>query len=206
MSRGQSRRFQTLRLRLFLALTLPLVFLLAAPGNCAAAQRSLPAQIPFELADDGPGIPVLPAGGRSIRISLKEHRLYVLDGEQVVWSAEIGTGTGEQLEGAGQKWDFSTPRGAFRIQLKEKDPVWWLPDWVFVERGEQLPPQDAPERRVEGELGAAALYLTTEIAIHGTDRPEHLGAAVSHGCIRMSNEDVLRLYEELEVGAPVIVY
>ena len=70
----------------------------------------------------------------------------------------------------------------------------------------ELPPPDAPERRMEGELGAAALYLTEEIAIHGTDHPELLGDAISHGCIRMSNDDVLRLYEELEVGAPVIIH
>lgn len=129
-----------------------------------------------------------------------------MDGEQVVWSARIGTGTGDTLEGEGQLWDFSTPRGEFRLQYKEKEPIWWLPDWVFVERGEPVPPQRSPERRVEGELGAAALYITREIAIHGTDRPELLGDAISHGCVRMSNEDVLRLYEELEVGAPVIIF
>ena len=92
------------------------------------------------------------------------------------------------------------------MQLKERDPVWWLPDWVFVERGEPVPPPGSSKRRVEGELGAAALYLTREIAIHGTDRPELLGGDISHGCIRMSNDDVLRLYEELEVGAPVIIH
>lgn len=124
----------------------------------------------------------------------------------MVWSAKIGTGTGEELEGAGQRWEFSTPTGEFRIQLKEKDPVWWLPDWVFVERGEAVAAQNSPIRRVEGELGAAALYLTEEIAIHGTDEPELLGDDISHGCIRMSNEDVLRLYDELEVGAPVIIH
>lgn len=59
---------------------------------------------------------------------------------------------------------------------------------------------------MEGAFGAAALYLADEIAIHGTDQPELLGAGTSHGCIRMSNDDVLRLYEELEVGAPVIIH
>lgn len=196
-------------MRPLIAVLAPLALLLGRPQDCAAAQRSLPMlppAIPLEYADDGPGVPVLPSGSRSVRISLEEHRLYVLDGERVVWSAKIGTGTGDQLEGAGQRWDFSTPRGGFRIQLKEYDPVWILPEWVFVERGEPVPPIDSPKRRVEGELGAAALYLTEEIAIHGTDRPELLGDDISHGCIRMSNEDVLRLYEELEVGAPVIIH
>jgi lipoprotein-anchoring transpeptidase ErfK/SrfK len=143
---------------------------------------------------------------REVRISLSEHRLDVLEGGRVVWSATIGTGTGEVLEGAGQFWDFSTPPGRYRVQLKERDPVWILPDWYFVKRDQPIPPLQSPERRLEGALGAAALYLTEEIAIHGTDQPELLGDAISHGCIRMSNEDVLRLYEEIEVGTPVIVH
>ena len=75
------------------------------------------------------------AEGRYVVISLAEHRLYLMEQERVIWSALVGTGTGTRLEGAGQKWEFSTPRGMFRIQRKEKDPVWVLADWVFVERG-----------------------------------------------------------------------
>ena len=196
------------RMRLLLTVLSPLALLFGRPPPCVAGQTSSPESpaAPAGVPDEHAGVPILPNGGRSVRISLDEHRLDVLDGERVVWSARIGTGTGETLEGAGQRWDFSTPRGEFRIQYKEMDPVWWLPDWVFVKRGEPVPPQDAPERRLEGELGAVALYLTREIAIHGTDQPELLGDAISHGCIRMSNEDVLRLHAELEVGTPVIIH
>lgn len=144
--------------------------------------------------------------GRYVVISLAEHRLYLMEDERVIWSATVGTGTGTRLEGAGQKWDFSTPRGMFRVQLKEKDPVWVVPDWAFIERGEPIPPPDSPKRREAGMLGTSAMYLEEEIAIHGTNKPELLGQAVSHGCIRMSNEDARRLYYEVEVGTPVIIY
>ena len=144
--------------------------------------------------------------GRYVVISLAEHRLYLMEDERVIWSATVGTGTGTRLEGAGQKWDFSTPRGMFRVQLKEKDPVWVVPDWAFIERGEPIPPQDSPKRREPGMLGTTAMYLEEEIAIHGTNKPELLGQAVSHGCIRMTNEDARRLYYEVEVGTPVIIY
>lgn len=195
-------------MRLLLTALSPLALLFGRPQPCVAGQTSSPVApaVPAVAPDEHAGVPIIPNGGRSVRISLEEHRLYVLEGEQEVWSARIGTGTGDTLEGAGQRWDFSTPRGEFRVQYKEKDPVWWLPDWVFVERGEPVPPPYAPERRLEGELGAAALYLTREIAIHGTDQPELLGGAISHGCIRMSNEDVLRLHAELDVGTPVIIH
>jgi lipoprotein-anchoring transpeptidase ErfK/SrfK len=188
-------------------LLLPLGLLLARPATCAAAQQPA-TTLPIRAGGALLGVPRLPesAEDRQVRISLDEHRLYVLERGRVVWSARIGTGTGEVLEGAGQVWDFATPPGRYRVQRKERDPVWILPDWHFVKRGEPIPPLNSPRRRLKGALGAAALYLTPEIAIHGTDQPELLGDAISHGCIRMSNEDVLRLHEELEVGTPVIIF
>jgi lipoprotein-anchoring transpeptidase ErfK/SrfK len=129
-----------------------------------------------------------------------------MEGPRILWSAPIGTGTGAHLSGDGQSWEFSTPRGLFQVQLKEKDPVWILPDWVFVERGEPVPPSESPKRKVKGMLGDAALYLTPEIAIHGTDSPDQLGSDISHGCIRISNADVRRLYDEVKVGTPVLIH
>jgi lipoprotein-anchoring transpeptidase ErfK/SrfK len=150
--------------------------------------------------------PPVNADGRYIVISLDEHRLYLMERERVIWSAVVGTGTGTRLEGAGQRWDFSTPRGMFRIQAKEKNPVWFVPDWAFVRRGEPIPPENSPLRRREGVLGTTALYMEEQIAIHGTDQPELLGQNVSAGCIRMTNEDVRWLYHQVDVGTPVFIY
>jgi lipoprotein-anchoring transpeptidase ErfK/SrfK len=144
--------------------------------------------------------------GRYVVISLDEHMLYLMENEQVIWSAVVGTGTGTRLEGAGQRWDFSTPRGMFRVQFMEKDPIWRVPDWAFVERGVPIPPLDHPSRKEPGMLGTTAIYLEEDIAIHGTNNPELLGQAVSHGCIRMTNEAVRRLFHEVEIGTPVVIY
>lgn len=144
--------------------------------------------------------------GRAVVISLERHRLEVYQDGRLAWATPVGTGTGTRLAGAGQRWDFSTPRGMFRVQAKQKDPVWFLPDWHFVEKGLPVPPPDAPERRVPGALGTSALYLGEEIAIHGTNEPERLGDDVSHGCIRVSNEAARQLYHEVEVGTPVLIY
>lgn len=143
---------------------------------------------------------------RYIVISLEEKRLHLMEGEQVIWSAVVGTGTGTRLEGAGQKWDFSTPRGMFRVQRKEKDPKWYVPDWAFIERGVPIPGPNDAARWEEGMLGTTALFLGEGIAVHGTNKPELLGQAVSHGCIRMTNEAARRLYHEVEVGTPVLIY
>jgi lipoprotein-anchoring transpeptidase ErfK/SrfK len=59
---------------------------------------------------------------------------------------------------------------------------------------------------IENPLGARALYLgSTLYRIHGTNQPWTIGAAVSSGCIRMRNEDVVDLYERVPVGATVVV-
>lgn len=144
--------------------------------------------------------------GRYIVVSLDEHRLYVMEAERVVWSTLVGTGTGTRLEGAGQEWEFSTPRGMFRVQRKEKDPRWYLPDWHFVENKLPVPADDDPKRWQRGMLGTSALFLGEGIALHGTSKPELLGQNVSHGCIRMTNEAARELYYAVDVGTPVIIY
>jgi hypothetical protein len=184
---------------------------LAVPTDCAAAQGTGAAAVRGSSSGNLPGIPArVPRtpgdGGRHVVISLDENRLYLMEGDRVVWWATVGTGKGHRLEAEDRAWDFSTPAGRFEVQRKERDPVWILPEWVFVQRGEPIPALESPLRREEGRLGAAALYLSNEIAIHGTDQPELLGEPVSHGCVRMTNDDVLRLYRELEVGTPVLIH
>ena len=188
------------------------LLILAMAGTASLSAQALPSS-PLALAH---GIsregaaryrdPPVNVDGRYVVISLDEHMLHLMEDERVIWSAIVGTGTGTRLEGAGQKWDFSTPRGMFRVQLKEKNPIWRVPDWAFVERGEPIPPLDDPRRREEGMLGTTAIYLEEDIAVHGTNNPELLGQPVSHGCIRMTNEAVRRLYHEVEIGTPVIIY
>jgi lipoprotein-anchoring transpeptidase ErfK/SrfK len=55
-------------------------------------------------------------------------------------------------------------------------------------------------------MGARAMYLgSTVYRIHGTNQPETIGHAVSSGCFRLANGDVILLYDQVEVGAKVII-
>ena len=55
-------------------------------------------------------------------------------------------------------------------------------------------------------LGARAMYLGgTLYRIHGSNEPETIGHAVSSGCIRLTNEDVIDLYDRVRIGATVVV-
>ncbi|HET6230037.1 MAG TPA: L,D-transpeptidase [Longimicrobiaceae bacterium] len=190
-----------------LAAALALAF---APHRAAA--QGLPVEpLSLEHGGDAEGSavyrdPPVDVEGRYIVISLEQHQLYLMEHDRVIWQTLVGTGTGTRLEGAGQKWEFSTPRGMFRVQRKEKDPRWYVPDWSFVERKLPIPPPDSPKRWETGMLGTSALYLGEGIAVHGTSKPELLGQNVSHGCIRMTNEAARQLYHDVEVGTPVFIY
>jgi hypothetical protein len=69
-----------------------------------------------------------------------------------------------------------------------------------------VPPTGTRQRRYEGVLGTHRLNLGDGYALHGTNRPETVGQAVSHGCVRLRNEDIARLYEMVPVGTPVYIY
>ena len=167
----------------------------------AAAARSAP----FSELNLSPEEFLAAAKGTYVVVDLDTNRLRLMDGADTVWSALVGTGTGLRLQSDDGEWEFSTPRGVFQIQYKEEMPVWYLPDWYFVEKKLPIPPEEAPERRLLNQLGVAAVYIGEEIAIHGTSRPELLGQRVSHGCIRLHNDFARRLYHDVQIGTPVVI-
>lgn len=185
----------------------------AAPGAAQFGNGALALRFDSTPLDgDAFPRPPLHLQGRYVVIRLAENRVYVMDGAEVRWTAPVATGTGFRVEGGGQAWHFATPRGAFRVQRKETDPVWIMPDWAFVEAGRPVPPLDSPLRRRKGMLGTSAVYIGYQLALHGTNRPDLVlnpdpeDRRVSHGCIRLTNEDARTLYHLVDVGTPVLIY
>jgi len=97
--------------------------------------------------------------------------------------------------------------GTDKITKKAKWPEWRPPQEMIEreqERGNYIPAHmvGGPEN----PLGARALYIgETMYRIHGTNQPWSIGLAVSSGCIRLLNEEVIDLYNRVEVGAEVVV-
>jgi L,D-transpeptidase ErfK/SrfK len=150
-----------------------------------------------------PGQRVLPPGPREgIVVNLPEHRLYYFPkpkrGEKpVVMTFPVSVG----------KMDWRTPLGSTRIVNKRKNPAWYPPDSVRREhaaRGEPLPA--VVPAGPDNPLGAHAMRLGIpggSYLIHGTNNPDAVGMAVTHGCLRMYPEDVARLFDAVAVGTPV---
>ncbi len=118
--------------------------------------------------------------------------LYLVQGDGRAIRYGIGVGR-PGFEWAGRK----------TVSMKREWPD-WRPPADMLRRRPDLP------RHMEGgpdnPLGARALYLGSSLyRIHGTNEPHTIGQAVSSGCIRMLNNDVIDLYSRVRVGTPVIV-
>jgi lipoprotein-anchoring transpeptidase ErfK/SrfK len=98
---------------------------------------------------------------------------------------------------------LETPAGLYHIQNKAVNPAWTMPnsDWVAPgDRGKVIP-GGVPEN----PLKARWLGIFDGAGIHGTDNEASIGTAASHGCVRMRIPDVIDLYDQVPVGAPIYI-
>ena len=131
-----------------------------------------------------------PAG--TIIVNTSQRRLYYLlgGGRAIRYGIAVG------MEGYG--WS-----GVSTVAAKREWPD-WTPTPDILRRLPNLPRHMVGGR--DNPLGARALYLgDTLYRIHGTNEPWKLGGDVSSGCIRLSNDDIIDLYNRARVGATVIV-
>lgn len=95
-------------------------------------------------------------------------------------------------------------------RVNTKGQFWpWTPGMEIIFDGKIfIPPFGTAQRKVPNALGPVKLDTGNGYLIHGTHvyNEKSIGEAVSHGCVRMRNEDVLRLYELVEPGTPVYIY
>jgi lipoprotein-anchoring transpeptidase ErfK/SrfK len=128
----------------------------------------------------------------TIIISTGQRRLYLVLGNGQALSYGIGVGK------EGFAWS-----GVTQVSAKREWPDWTPPDQMLQRR------PDLPRHMAGGianPLGARAMYLGTSLyRIHGSNEPDSIGRASSSGCIRLTNEDVIDLYNRVKIGATVIV-
>lgn len=210
-------------------------------------------------------LPAIPAKDRPVIIvSIAEKRVWYRQGDSILFTARIATGSGRELvlEGGKQVVRFETPRGRFVVQRRDSAPAWIPPDWHYAEQANKkrlgvvqltrgkpivladggqitvvgndvvrkgadgavqplsasdgreivadgkivIPPFGTNQRKYGEVLGARRLYLGDGYALHGTNVPSSIGRAVSHGCVRLRNEDITALYDMVPLGTPVYIY
>jgi L,D-transpeptidase ErfK/SrfK len=124
----------------------------------------------------------------SLVVDLSDRRVYVYEEERVKTSFRIAVG----------RAGWETPTGRYTVISMVENPAWQHP---FT--GEIVPPGNG------NPLGVRWIGFWTDgkntIGFHGTPNEETVGRAASHGCIRMYNDDVIALFEMVQVSTPVIV-
>ena len=140
-------------------------------------------QVVFYRTNEPPG---------TIIVHTSERHLYLVQGNGRALRYGIGVGR------EGFQW-----QGLLKITRKQEWPD-WTPPPEMIARQPYLP------RFMAGgpgnPMGARALYLgTTVYRIHGTNQPHTIGSAVSSGCFRLVNNDVIDLFERVPVGTKVVV-
>jgi lipoprotein-anchoring transpeptidase ErfK/SrfK len=121
---------------------------------------------------------------------LQQRTLYVYRGDVLEASFPVAVG----------KPQWETPTGKFKVINKVENPAWENP---FVDDKQVIPPGE------QNPLGERWIGFWSdgkdEIGFHGTYKRDSVGQAISHGCVRLYNEDVRKLYEIVTIGTPVTV-
>ena len=214
-----------------------------------------------ELAESAP-----PADANApyIVVSFADRRVWYKQGDSVLFTAPVATGSGRQMvvKGSTKVMRFETPRGRLVVQRRDSAPAWIPPDWHYQEQANKrglglvqlvrgapiklkdgssitvqgndvvrlgsdgsarplsasdgreivadgrivIPPFGTNQRKYPDVLGTRRLYLGDGYALHGTNNPKSVGQAVSHGCVRLRNEDIETLYNQVSVGTAVYIY
>ncbi|MBE9129738.1 L,D-transpeptidase [Coleofasciculus sp. LEGE 07092] len=192
--------FGKFRFQNWLQFSLGSVILLLVGQQHAIASLTVPTETPLLLnlpTIEPPEVPplgepdaFLPSVERLLHVVVKltERRLYVYQDEQLQVSYPIAVG----------KPEWETPTGSFEVTQMVRDPAWEHP-WS----GEVVPPGE------DNPLGSRWIGFWTDgrnqIGFHGTPDESVIGQAISHGCVRMRDQDVRALFDVVSVGTAVIV-
>ena len=107
-----------------------------------------------------------------------------------------------QADNAIGKEESPTPPGPYVVASKTLQPS-WTPPKSIDKKQKTIKPFDQDK---DNPLGVAAIRLNKwNIVLHGTNSPRSIGKEASHGCIRHRNEDIMRIYDSVWKGTPVIV-
>lgn len=148
------------------------------------------------------------SGQSYIVINTTDNRFFLYRNKKLIREGFCSTGSLTMLktETGNKVWVFKTPRGKHSIQGKITNPSWNRPDWSFIEEGLPIPPKNDPSRWESGVLGDYALGIGDGYLIHGTIYKRFLGMPVTHGCVRLNDEDLEVVYNTLSIGSKVFIF
>jgi lipoprotein-anchoring transpeptidase ErfK/SrfK len=147
------------------------------------------------------------SGQSYIVINTTENRFLLYTNKKLIREGFCSSGSYTMLQTSGnKKWVFKTPKGKYWVRGKTTNPVWKRPDWSFVEEGSPIPSANDQSRYEYGVLGDYALALGDGYMIHGTIYKRFLGMPVTHGCVRLNDDDLKIVFNTLNIGSKVYIF
>lgn len=130
--------------------------------------------------------------GKAIFVNLSSCMLYLYDNGKVTFKTPCTPGQS----------GYATPSGDWTLSAKIANPTWTNPgsEWAS-----NMPDTIGPGRSNPMGLRKMAVSCGGGIYIHGTDNTGALGSPGSHGCVRVSNDEIVKLFDMVEVGIPIII-
>lgn len=144
--------------------------------------------------------------GPYLIVNTTENKFYLYADNKLIRTGPCSTGKNTQLIAGKKEYRFKTPRGVHKVLRKAEHPVWAKPDWAFIEEGLPIPPPGDESRFDQYTLGDYKLEIGDGYMVHGTLYKRMIGMPVTHGCVRMLDDDIEAVFKTLPLGAKVIIY
>lgn len=154
---------------------------------------------------------------RDIRVrQLKEKKIHLaLNTEDSTLSLQHGPATLRRVKVSmgpdsvirapdGRTWRFVRAKGQRTLKEKQTSPVYTIPEWVYVSRGQPVPPE--AERRVKGGLGTYVLRLDDGTEIYSEPREGPLKGTVKPGAFMVRGRDLGAIFDAVKLDTPVFIY
>lgn len=141
-------------------------------------------------------------------VNTSDNHFFLYKGKKLIRDGICSTGKNEKLVSEDRKYEhiFHTPFGVRKVLRKATNPVWTKPDWAYIEDGLPIPSPRDPSRVETGTLGAYKLEIGDGFMIHGTIYKRRMGMSVTHGCVRLLDDDLEAVYKTMEVGSKVYIF
>lgn len=139
-----------------------------------------------------------------LAIVLEDSVLELRHGPATLRRAKIQIGPDSTIQAPGQTWRFVRPVGERTIAEKETSPDYVVPEWVYIGRGEPVPPEEA--RTVEGGLGRYVIRLNDGTEIYSKPKAGPLAEAVKPAAFMASERDLVAIFDAVRKDAPVYIY
>ncbi len=140
-----------------------------------------------------------------LAISTADSMLYLRHGPATLRSAPVQIGADSVIQApGGRTWRFVRSLGERHLEEKETSPAYAVPEWVYVSRGEPVPPEDA--RTVQGGLGEYVLTLNDGTEIYSPPEEGPLAGPVKPASYMVEEEDLHAIFDAIELDTPVYIY